>query len=87
MRTIDVEKDRHTGDCFRERAKVVEVGLLLESGLLAALEAAAREQGMTSAALVRRLIRDFLSRGGTDETEIAPSRTAESLSSGRVAAT
>ena len=39
---------------------VVEVDLLLEPWLLTALEKAAGEQGLTPAALVRRLLRDFL---------------------------
>ncbi len=39
---------------------VVEVDLLLEPWLLTALEQAAEEQGLTPAALVRRLLRDFL---------------------------
>ena len=39
---------------------VVEVELLLEPWLLTALEEAAGEQGLTPAALVRRLLRDFL---------------------------
>jgi hypothetical protein len=40
--------------------EVVEINLLLEPWLLKAVEASAREQGMTSATMVRRLLRDFV---------------------------
>jgi allophanate hydrolase subunit 1 len=39
---------------------IVEVPVLLESWLLKALEDAASEQGMSTAEMVRRLIRDFV---------------------------
>lgn len=45
---------------FASAAPIVEVNLLLEPWLLTALEQAAGEQGLTPAALVRRLLRDFL---------------------------
>jgi hypothetical protein len=42
--------------------EVVEVPLLLPGWQVAALEAAARREGLTLAAAARRLIRDFLRR-------------------------
>ncbi len=42
------------------KAPVVEIPVLLEAWLLQALESAAGEQGMTTGALVRRLIREFV---------------------------
>jgi hypothetical protein len=59
MNAIDTEKVQRVG-VFREGGTVVEVSLLLESQLLAALESAARRQGMTAGTMLRRLIRDFL---------------------------
>jgi hypothetical protein len=42
--------------------EVIEVPLLLPGWQVAALEAAARREGLTFAAAARRLIRDFLRR-------------------------
>jgi hypothetical protein len=41
-------------------AEVVELGLLLQAGVAASLDAAARERGPTIGQMVRSLIRDFL---------------------------
>lgn len=47
-------------DSGAPRGPVVEINLLLESQLLADIEAKARERGLTAASMVRRLIRDFV---------------------------
>jgi hypothetical protein len=59
MKRLDAENVSLTGNSRCEDA-VVEVPVLLESRLLKSLEAAAREQGMTTGTLVRCLLRDFL---------------------------
>lgn len=64
------------GDSLCE-APVVEIPVLLESSLLPVLEAAALDQGRSTGALIRHLIRDFLdySQGGpptADDTANAP---------------
>jgi hypothetical protein len=41
-------------------AEVVELALLLPSWQATALEAAARSRGLTTAQMLRRLVRDFL---------------------------
>ena len=64
MSAIDVEKVQQVDGKPQEMGAVVEVSLLLESGLLAALESAARGSGMTTASMVRRLIREFLCCAG-----------------------
>jgi hypothetical protein len=60
MSTIRVEKVPLMGGGPQAGGAVVEINLLLEARLLTALEASAREQGMTAANLARRLIRDFV---------------------------
>lgn len=70
MNAIDVEKVQRVDGKPQETGTVVEVSLLLESGLLAALESAARGSGTTTGSMVRRLIREFLCRAG----ESAPAR-------------
>jgi hypothetical protein len=66
MRTLDVdaglaplpvESPHFTAD-------VVEISLLLPGWQAAALESAAQRQGLTTASLVRRLIRDHCSPAG-----------------------
>jgi hypothetical protein len=57
-RPLSLEEDRG-----REEA-VVEVGLLLCSRQLAALEVAAYQRGLTAGGLVRRLISEFLGSTG-----------------------
>jgi len=49
--------------------EVAEISLLLPGWQLAALENAAEARGMTSAQLVRRLLRDFILRQEDDELE------------------
>jgi hypothetical protein len=44
--------------------EVAELALLLPTGQAAALEAAARQRGLTTAQLTRQLIRDFLDQFG-----------------------
>lgn len=48
---------------------VAEISLLLPGWQLAALESAARERGLTSGQMVRRLIRDFCDRHEEGELE------------------
>ena len=48
---------------------VAEISLLLPGWQLAAIECAAQARGLTSAQLVRRLLRDFLLRQDDDELE------------------
>jgi hypothetical protein len=60
MNAIDVEKVPLVGNDSRIGGAVVEINLMLEAWLLIALEEAACEQGMSAAAMTRRLIRDFL---------------------------
>jgi hypothetical protein len=48
---------------------VAEISLLLPGWQLAALETAARARGLTSAQLVRRLLREFINRHEDDELE------------------
>jgi hypothetical protein len=60
MNALEVEKVSCDRDRPPDAESIVEVRLLLESGLLTSLEAAARGQGVTAARLVRRLIRDFV---------------------------
>ena len=47
--------------------KIVELALLLPAEAAAALERAARPQGLTVGQLIRRLIGDFLGRAGVGE--------------------
>jgi len=47
-------------------APVVEVPVLLESRLLVALESAACEQGMTTGAFLRCLVRDYVDFSESD---------------------
>ncbi len=47
---------------------VAEISLLLPGWQLAALESAARTRGLTSAQLVRRLLRDFIDRHEEEES-------------------
>jgi hypothetical protein len=54
---------------------VVELPLLVPSGDVTALEAAADERGLTAAQLARRLIRDFLGRTSGPGTPAAVIRT------------
>jgi hypothetical protein len=49
---------------------VAEISLLLPGWQLEALECAARERGVTSAQLVRRLLRDFIIRHEDCEPEV-----------------
>jgi hypothetical protein len=70
------------GDTAAGGGEVVELGLLLHAGQVAALEAAAHRLGLTAGQVVRRLIRDFLrpDRGapapaGEDEEGPSPSVT------------
>jgi hypothetical protein len=60
MNVIENERTLLGWDSPRSEGAVVEMNLLLEPWLLTALERAASEQNMTTAALVRCLIRDFL---------------------------
>jgi hypothetical protein len=63
MDTLPVEKVRRMENEATTRplpGTVVEIPFLLEAGLLTVLEASAFEQGLTTGALVRRLVRDFL---------------------------
>jgi hypothetical protein len=48
---------------------VAEISLLLPGWQLAALESAAQARGITSAQLVRRLLRDFIIRHEDSELE------------------
>jgi hypothetical protein len=48
---------------------VAEISLLLPGWQLAALEDAAEARGLTSAQLVRRLLREFINRHEDDELE------------------
>jgi hypothetical protein len=48
---------------------VAEISLLLPGWQLSALESAARERGLTSGQLVRRLLRDFIDRHEETEPE------------------
>jgi hypothetical protein len=48
---------------------VAEISLLLPGWQLEALENAAEARGLTSAQLVRRLLRDFINRQEDDELE------------------
>jgi hypothetical protein len=48
---------------------VAEISLLLPGWQLAALECAAEARGLTSAQLVRRLLRDFINRQEDSELE------------------
>jgi hypothetical protein len=43
---------------------VVELGLLFPAEAAAALESEARRRGLTLGEMLRRLVRDFLTRGG-----------------------
>lgn len=52
-------------DGASSRGSVVEIQLLLESHLLADIEARARERGLTTASMVRCLIRDFVGHSQT----------------------
>ncbi len=49
--------------------EVAEISLLLPGWQLAALESAAQARGLTSAQLVRRLLRDFIDRHDEGEPE------------------
>ena len=72
MNRLPVEKIRLTpseATTSPSPAVVVEVPVLLESRLLMVLEASAFEQGMTTAELVRRLVRDFLIKSSTPGRE------------------
>jgi hypothetical protein len=60
MKTLENEKVPLAEGTTRPTDPVVEIPILVESSLLAVLEAAAREHGMTAGSMVRRLIRDFL---------------------------
>jgi predicted DNA-binding ribbon-helix-helix protein len=59
MNSLNAQKVSLTGNS-RSEDTAVEVPVLLESHLWKRLEATAREQGMTTGALVRCLLRDFL---------------------------
>jgi hypothetical protein len=61
MQAVEVEMVRRAESNPSSAESVVEVPVLLESGLLSALEAAACERGMSAGRIVRNLIRDFLS--------------------------
>jgi hypothetical protein len=60
MNSIDSEHFVLEWGSEKVDGSVVEMNLLLEPWLLAALERTAEQQGMTTAALARRLLRDFL---------------------------
>jgi hypothetical protein len=60
MNAIDTERVQRVGSNSPSGSTVVEVPLLLDSRLLAALESAACRQGMTAGTLLRHLLRDFL---------------------------
>jgi hypothetical protein len=63
MSTVSPKKARQAEippPAHQPPSPVVEVPLLLEAYLLAGLEAAARARGLSTAALVRRLVGDFL---------------------------
>ncbi|MBY0522255.1 MAG: hypothetical protein K2R98_02590 [Gemmataceae bacterium] len=49
-------------DMTRPEVEIVEMSLLLPSWQAAALENAAQDQGLTTAQMVRQLIRDFFNR-------------------------
>lgn len=60
MNAIESEMDTVMDNGFQVGSTFVEINLLLEARLLAALEVAAKERGLTAATITRRLIRDFL---------------------------
>lgn len=53
---------------------VVEIPLLLQGWQITALETAAHNRGQTAGAMVRDLLRDFLSRLPCESTEQSPRR-------------
>jgi hypothetical protein len=67
MKANEIEDVHRAGiDCPNGGA-VVEIRLLVEPGLLTALEAAACQRGVTAATMVRRLLRDFLTGGNNNQ--------------------
>lgn len=60
MNVLDVQTVPITDDAPLPCEPIVEVPVLLESWLLKSLEAAARENGLSTGNMVRRLIRDFV---------------------------
>lgn len=68
MRVLEVEKGIFECDDAPKNDSIVEVRLLLESGLLNALESAANRQGQSAARLLRSLIHDYLRESGSRPT-------------------
>ena len=60
MNALEVQKVSIADDVPASAEPIVEVPVLLESWLLTSLESAACEHGLSTASMVRRLIRDFL---------------------------
>lgn len=60
-RPMPTESAYHGGDSARFDQEVVELQLLLPRWQAAALDAAARERGMTSGQILRRVIADLFS--------------------------
>ena len=60
MNVLEVQTVPITDDAPTHSEPIVEVPVLLESWLLKSLEAAARENGLSTGNMVRRLIRDFV---------------------------
>lgn len=63
----------------RSEDAIVEISVLLESGLLDSLEEAARAQSLTLGALMRRLLRDVLGCSPS-ETPVVVSENRETAS-------
>ena len=68
MNALEVQKGCLTDDVPTSAEPIVEVPVLLESWLLTSLESAACEHGLSTAGMVRRLIRDFLYYSDGDVT-------------------
>ena len=74
MNAIELEKASCMESSSQAGTRVVEINLLLEARLLADLEIAANERGLTAATITRRLIRDFLHRAAA----VSPTALCES---------
>ncbi len=60
MSAVEVQKFSSRREDAMSSESIVEMPVLLETWLLKSLEEAANEQGLTTAEMVRRLIRDFV---------------------------
>ncbi len=60
VNAVEVQKFSSRCEDAMSSESIVEMPVLLETWLLKSLEEAANEQGLTTAEMVRRLIRDFV---------------------------